>query len=305
MFQRDIFIQEVIKKLETDKNIYFLSADFGAPALDVLRERFPKNFVHCGISEQAMLDIASGLALDGNNVFVYAMAPFLSLRAIEQAKCGPGLMKLPVCLISVGVGLGYADAGPTHYSTEDFSCFRSVVGSSVYTPSDVSTTKLIAQEMLNKPKFSYVRLDREILPNHDAETTANEYEKGYKIYGKLDDKKIIFISHGKMFHKCMELFKKKKDKFCCIDIFRSKPFPDSMPKTLSSCKGIVVVDEQSPSGNLSSCIFEGFSNQNYFPKIVSNSLPEKYVFENGGREYLLNKFGLSEDNILNSVKIFF
>ena len=66
MFQRDIFIQEVIKKLETDKNIYFLSADFGAPALDVLRERFPKNFLHCGISEQAMLDIASGLALDGN-----------------------------------------------------------------------------------------------------------------------------------------------------------------------------------------------------------------------------------------------
>ena len=45
MFQRDIFIQEVIKKLETDKSIYFLSADFGAPALDVLRDRFPKNFI--------------------------------------------------------------------------------------------------------------------------------------------------------------------------------------------------------------------------------------------------------------------
>ena len=56
-----------------------------------------------------------------------------------------------------------------------------------------------------------------------------------------------------------------------------------------SCKGIVVVDEQTPSGNLSACVFEGFSSQNYFPKIISKSLPEKYVFENGGRNYLLKK----------------
>ena len=102
MFQRDVFINEIIKKLEKDKSIFFLSADFGAPALDRLREKFPNNFLHCGISEQAMLDIASGLALEGNKVFVYAMAPFLSLRAIEQAKCGAGLMNLPISIISVG-----------------------------------------------------------------------------------------------------------------------------------------------------------------------------------------------------------
>ena len=78
MFQRDVFIQEITKRLDKDKSIFFLSADFGAPALDILREKFPKNFVHCGISEQAMLDIASGLALEGNKVFVYAMSPFLS-----------------------------------------------------------------------------------------------------------------------------------------------------------------------------------------------------------------------------------
>ena len=51
------------KRLETDKDIYFLSADFGAAALDSLREMYPDNFVHCGISEQAMIDIATGLAL--------------------------------------------------------------------------------------------------------------------------------------------------------------------------------------------------------------------------------------------------
>ena len=302
MLQRDAFIEEVIKKLNHDKNIFFLSADFGAAALDDLRERFPNNFLHCGISEQAMLDIGAGLALEGNKVFVYAMAPFLSLRAIEQTKCGAGLMNLPICLLSVGIGLGYADAGPTHYSTEDFACFRAIIGSSVYTPADVPSTRLIAKDLLENPKFSYIRLDRDVLPNINPEITLSDFKNGYKVFGKIDNKKIAFISHGKMFHRCLELYNKEPEKFICVDIFRSKPFPEDLPKKISSCKGIVVVDEQSPSGNLSSCIFEGFSQQNIFPKIISRSLPEKYVFDNGGRDYLLNKFGLSNSDIIAAAK---
>ena len=302
MLQRDIFIEEITKQLSKDNKIYFLSADFGAAALDILREKFPKNFLHCGISEQAMLDIASGIALEGNKVFVYAMAPFLSLRSIEQAKCGAGLMNLPICLISVGVGLGYADAGPTHYSTEDFACFRAIVGSSIYTPADAATTQFIAKEMIENSKFSYVRLDRDVLPNITPLLTSADYKNGFKIFGKITKDKIVLISHGKMFHKCLEIYNKEQDKFICVDIFKSKPFPKDLPKKISSCKGIVVVDEQSPSGNLSACVFEGFSEQNYFPKIVSKSLPEKYIFENGGREYLLNKFGLSNSDIISATK---
>ena len=64
-----------------------------------------------------------------------------------------------------------------------------------------------------------------------------------------------------MLHKCLELYNKEPNKFICVDIFRSKPFPEDLPKEILSCKGIVVVDEQSPSGNLSACVFEGFSEQ--------------------------------------------
>ena len=33
-----------------------------------------------------------------------------------------------------------------------------------------------------------------------------------------DEKKIALISHGKMFHKCFELYNQEPDKFICIDI---------------------------------------------------------------------------------------
>ena len=171
---------KITKSLEKDKSIFFLSADFGAQALDELRKRSPNNFLHCGISEQAMLDIAAGLALEGKKVFVYAMAPFLALRSLEQTKCGAGLMNLPICLLSVGIGLGYADAGPTHYSTEDFACFRAIVGSSIYTPSDSATTKLIANEtgFNENPIFVKAR-PQEV---KEATCSANKARKilGYK-----------------------------------------------------------------------------------------------------------------------------
>ena len=40
----------------------------------------------------------------------------------------------------------------------------------------------------------------------------------------------------------------------------------------------------------------------FFPIINSKSLPERYFFENGGREYLLNKFGLSSKDIFLAAK---
>ena len=301
MLQRDIFIKEITKKLQTDKNIFFLSADFGAAALDELREKYPNNFIHCGISEQAMLDIATGLALENNKVFVYAMAPFLSLRAIEQAKCGPGLMNLPICMISVGIGLGYADAGPTHYANEDFACFRSVVGTTIYTPSDNTTTKFIAQEMLNKTKFSYVRLDRDVCLDIEPKIKAEDYKNGYKIFGKPEKKKVAIISHGKIFHECFKIYQNKKNKFILINLFRSKPFPKNLTKKIKNLQNFLTVDEQTPSGSLSSCVYEGFAEQKFFPKIISKSLPEKYIFDNGGREYLLKKYGLGHKDILKSI----
>ena len=297
MLQRDIFIKEITNRLKTDKSIFFLSADFGAMALDELREKYPNNFLHCGISEQAMLDIASGLALMDKKVFVYAMAPFISLRAIEQIKCGPGLMDLPICVISTGIGLGYADAGPTHYATEDLSCIRSISGNTIITPSDNNITKYTAISLLNKPKFSYIRLDREPTAEIHKDFTQQDYDNGYKIIGDLRSDKIVLISHGKILQKCVEIAQKAPDKYFCVDLFRCKPISAKLIKNLSVCKKIVCIDEQTSSGNLSSIVFEEFAKTSYNPQIKNVSLPDNYIFENGGRNYLLDKHGLSKIDI--------
>ena len=78
MLQRDGFIDEIYKALEYDKDIYFLSADFGAASLDDLRIKYKDNFIHCGISEQNMIDVAVGLALEGKKVFFETSRYFIN-----------------------------------------------------------------------------------------------------------------------------------------------------------------------------------------------------------------------------------
>ena len=293
MLQRDGFIEEIKNAIKKGDNIYFLSADFGAAALDELREELPNNFIHCGISEQNMIDVAIGLALEGKKVFCYAMAPFISLRAVEQIK-QIGIMNLPICLISVGVGIGYADSGPTHYVTEEFACMRSIVGCNVYTASDTSTARNLALSLLANPKFSYVRLDRHALPDLSMDFTRNEFAQ----LGNTNSDKIALVSHGKMTHECIKAFESNRGKYVVFDIIQSKPFPKDVVNELKKCKGAVVVDEQTPAGSLGAAVFEACSEENFWPKIVNVTLPEMYFFENGGREYLHTKHGLSFENIM-------
>ena len=58
-FQRDSFIDQIYLSAKKNKDIFFLSADFGAPALDRFRRDLKNQFVHCGISEQNMVNVAT------------------------------------------------------------------------------------------------------------------------------------------------------------------------------------------------------------------------------------------------------
>jgi transketolase len=297
ILQRDIFINEIKLKMKKNKNLFFLSADFGSEALDELRKKFPSQFLHCGISEQAMVDMATGLALDKRNVFVYAMAPFLSLRSIEQIKCGPAMMKLPIIFISVGIGIGYADSGPTHYANEDYAVIRTMIGNEIYTPSCNSQTKYIAKKLLKNPKFSYIRLDRNHLPEIKT-SKKNNFKDGFAIIGKPKSIKKLLISSGKMSHEGYKIFLKNPDRYYLLDLFKTKPISEKIIKYLKNNSGIIVLDEQNIHGGLASAIFEYLvdKNININSKIKTICLPDKYIYENGGRNFLLNKFVFSRSN---------
>jgi transketolase len=302
-FQRDVFIDCIYEYAKKNKDVFFISADFGAPALDKFRENLPDQFIHSGISEQHMIDLASGLALDGNKVYVYAMAPFITLRCLEQIKCSLAMMNLPVTIIAVGVGLGYADAGPTHYLNEDISIMNSIVNLDISSPSDGNSTKFLAQQTIENPKLRLIRMERNGL-NDIYNEGYNFNNQGFENLYKGKD--ICILSCGYMLHRAKEVYHlliKENIKISVYDVINIKPLSEKLINEISNYEKIITIEEQTLHGGFGSIIVHNLSTKGINnKKIKCLGLEDKYYFQNGGREFLLNESGLSSQKIADVVK---
>ena len=299
-FQRDIFIDEIKNFAKKDSDIYFISADFGAPALDSFREDLPKQFIHSGISEQHMIDIASGLALAGKRVFVYGMSPFISLRCIEQIKCSLSMMNLPVTILSIGGGLGYADAGPTHYSTEDIACLRSIVNVEILSPSDGVSAKEFARLCFLNPKLRFIRLERPALENIYKDFKIDD-ERSFKVIH--DNGPICVISYGYMLHRAVKFLEKNnlQNTISLIDLYKIKPICESFESQIRKYKKIISYEEHCAYGGFGSAIAEYITDNKIKVNLKRMHLPEKYFFQNGGRDFLLDQNDLSSTSLLREI----
>tara|TARA_Y100000591_G_scaffold71006_1_gene59066 strand:+ start:317 stop:1252 length:936 start_codon:yes stop_codon:yes gene_type:complete len=301
-FQRDEFINKIFKFAKKDKKIQFISVDFGAPALDQFRQKLSKQFTHLGICEQNAIDFACGMSVEGFKTYVYAMAPFISLRCLEQHKTSTCLMNLDVTTIVTGIGLSYANSGPTHYATEDLACLRAIPNAIIYTASDPEIARRIAEITYKTKGPKFIRLDRKPTKNLLLKTSYKQILKGFRFLRKAKSPKICIISHGTIIQRAIQavekLDKKNQKNISIIDLVRCKPFPKDLIKILDNYNTIVCVDEQTFSGGLYSIISEKINNK----KLVNLSIPDKFIFENLGREMLLDKNGLSVQNILKKLK---
>ena len=90
---RDAFLRRILDAMDRDARIFFLTADFGSPVLDDMRSRHADRFCNVGVAEQNLINLSAGLALEGYNVFAYAIAPFLTMRCFEQ-------IRVNLCLLS-------------------------------------------------------------------------------------------------------------------------------------------------------------------------------------------------------------
>ena len=114
----------------------------------------------------------------------------------------------------------------------------------------------------------------------------------------LRDEGVLIIGSGKMSHIISDVYKSRQVSVVGVDLIRAKPFPYTLGMLLEECGGVIVVDEQTPCGSLGAAVLEEMAKENLLNKKVKViTLPEEYLFENGGREYLLKKHGLSADNI--------
>jgi transketolase len=303
---RDVFIDEILEEALRNDKIYFLTADLGAKALDRVREIRKNQFLHVGISEQNMIDVAAGLAQNGKIVYAYAMAPFITMRCFEQIKVAIASMSLPLAIIGNGVGFSYDDAGPTHYATEDISCMRGLADIEIVTPSDTISVRETARISYQKPMLRYVRLDRAFLPEVYADSDRRFLHDGFT---EIDaGEKLCILTSGYMVQKAREVrakLEKEGHQVAVIDVYRIKPLDGEKLKTaLNNYSKIVTLEEHFLSGGMGGAIVETLADAGISKQILRIGIRDHYYCENGGRNYLHRLAGIDVETIFSKITKF-
>ncbi len=307
MIMRDVFIGELCRRMQRDKNIFFLSADFGSPRLDVMREKFKDRFVNVGIAEQNLVNVATGLALEGFAVYAYAIAPFLAMRAYEQIRVHLSLLAqlkdVNVNLIGVGAGLSYDVSGPTHHCLEDISIMRALPHLTVFSPSDAVLTKNFVDYSLRIKGPKYLRLDGKPLPDLYREDIA--LEAGFKEIRRGRD--VCLVSTGYMTHQALkvaEILGSEGIRAGVIDVFLLNPVRGSAVfRALKRYDAVMTLEEGFVGrGGLDSLIATILDGKNPSLRFQRMGFSSRHVFDIGTREYLHGLHRLDVASLVKAAK---
>jgi len=302
MATRDAY-GEALKELGgINKDIVVLDADLsGSTKTSVFKEAYPDRFFNAGISEQSLMGTAAGLAAAGKTPFASTFAVFASGRAFEIIRNSICYPKLNVKIAATHAGLTVGEDGATHQSIEDLSLMRSLPNMVVLNPADGVETKKCIQKAAEYKGPVYIRLGRSKVPVIFEEDYDFQIGKGAML---KDGKDVTIIATGIMVAKALEareFLEKEGISARVINISTIKPIDkDIIIKAAKETKGIVTAEEHSIIGGLGSAVAEVVV-ENCPVKVERIGVNDTFG-ESGTGEALLEKYGLTAENICEKAK---
>ena len=300
---RNAFSDQLYKEAMKNKDIYIVVADI-SPAGSMLkfRKKFPERFINVGVSEQAMIGIAAGLAMKGKKVFTYTIATFSLYRPFEMIRDNFCYQNLPVTVVGMGAGTIYNNLGGTHMSQEDIAICRSIPNFNIISPSDpFEMTKAVSYCVKNnKKKTIYLRLGK--AGEKDYTNKAVDVWKFGKIRKIQSGKFICIISHGILIELNFKINQILQKKGIFPTIYTShtlKPFDRSgFNKICKKYKIIISIEDHSEIGGLASILKEECFKNKFKGDLLNFALKDEFINDYGSQHSLLNKHGISVEKIL-------
>ena len=298
---RDIFVQEVLKAALRDKNIFFLTADLGFGAFDILEKKLKERYINVGVSEQNMIGIATGLAMEGKKVITYSIANFSFMRCLEQIRNDAAYHNCNVTIVSNGSGFSYGQLGMSHHATEDIAIMSAIPNIQVHSPATQNDISFIVKYSIKNKSVNYIRLDKSIYSNN-LKYKFNK-KKSVNYYSGKDAH--IFVT-GAIASIADDLVKRLRNKKfqCGMSVIHTlKPFCDEdILRITSKIKNIIVIEEHNRIGGLSFLISEILTkNKILLKNYLACNTGDDFTYEVGSQNYLRNLKGLELNNILKKV----
>lgn len=305
MTMRDAFIGTLCDRMKSDSSIFFLAADLGAPALDRMRSENPDRFINVGIAEQNLINVASGLALEGFSVYTYAIAPFITMRAYEQVRVNLAISSqirpVNVTMLGLGGGVSYQVSGPTHHCLEDLAIMRLLPNIGVYCPSDWVTAAALVDHTRNTGTPQYIRFDGKALPALYADPAAVDLRSGFATLTPGAD--ICLLSTGYMTHRALKVAQEHPGT-AVIDLYSLKPCNEAaLARALTPFRHVITMEEAFiNNGGLDSLATKVVREHELGCRLHPIGVNDRYVFDLGSRDRLHAINGMDEATVSSLIE---
>jgi transketolase len=301
---RNAFADELTKLGQEDSRVVMLSGDIGNKLFDKFKAAAPGRFFNCGVAEQNMTGVATGLAMNGLRPVTYTITPFVTTRCLEQIRTDAAYHEQPVTVVSVGAGLAYAGLGPTHHACEDISFLRSIPNMIVIAPGDAWEVRAALRAVMKQNRPAYIRLGKKGEPViHQG--PIEDFTIGKAIIVE-DGSDVCILSTGNMLPEAVEAahqLRKSGLSARVVSFHTVKPLDeDCLRHAFTSFRMVVTIEEHSLIGGFGSAVAEWVIDNRVRPQGFTRiGTPDAFFKKSGEQEYAREQLGLTARQIAGRI----
>lgn len=294
---REVLSHFLASKAEADKNFFVMSGDHGYALFDEIRRKAPEQFINTGVTEQAMVGAAAGMAKTGKKIVIYGLASFIPIRVLEFIKMNICYEKLPVIILGDGAGAVYTTLGASHQCGEDIAALRTLPVK-IFSPADRHEMELCLGQAFLEKMPTYIRIGKSDKP---AVHTENKPALSAAIAVKKTNSDTAIFATGSMVSTGKEIAEKFGFSLysCPVLSFYSQ---DEMLAALKKYKKIISLEEHSVYGGLGSAIADHIAENNLGIALKKFGIRDYFTKGCGSYDYAIKFHKLDKESIEQELK---
>lgn len=286
----------------TNPNVVALTADLaGSLKLDTFIKENPDRFVQCGIAEANMIGVAAGLTIGGKIPFATTFANFATGRVYDQIRQSVCYSEKNVKICASHAGLTLGEDGATHQILEDLGMMKMLPHMTVINPCDFNQTKAATLAIAEHVGPVYLRFGRPVIPVFTAPDQVFEIGKAWVLNEGAD---VSIFATGHLVWEAIkagEMLAEAGIDAEIINIHTIKPLDEAAILASVRKTGCAVsAEEHMLNGGLGDSVAQVLA-RNYPAPLEMVGVQDTFG-ESGTPDGLMQKYGLTADKIVESVK---
>lgn len=299
---QDVFGHTLVELAEKNEKIVGITPAMPTGcSMTMMMKHFPERVFDVGIAEEHAVTFSGGLAKEGMLPFCNIYSTFMQ-RAFDEIIHDVAIQKLHVVFCIDRAGLVGED-GATHQGAFDLAYFNCIPNMTIASPMNEHYLRhlMYTAEQFDGPIAIRYPRGRGVLKDWHCDPQILEIGKGRMVSEGNDIALLSIGPIGNIAQKAVQEACQKGVSVAHFDMIFLKPIDEALLHQIArTYKKIVVLEEGTKKGGLSSTVVEFMADNGYTPRIKRMGIPDTFI-EQGTVEEQYALCGIDEASILEAL----